>query len=139
MFTYIIFWIYSCNLYFIHYPQIIDSPGAILSFVRLPPQTGQTKTKVVELYTYFDKITNKDGHSVTLRINPRSKDIVAIVHTHPFGRGDNTTWFSTEDEIQASTFNIFVYAYGPDGDLRKLNPFTHKNILVPAELPLPAQ
>ena len=98
-----------------------------------------TKTKVVELYTYFDKITNKDGHSVTLRINPRSKDIVAIVHTHPFGRGDNTTWFSTEDEIQASTFNIFVYAYGPDGDLRKLNPFTHKNILVPAELPLPAQ
>ena len=102
-------------------------------------QTGQTKTKVVELYTYFDKITNKDGHSVTLRINPRSKDIVAIVHTHPFGRGDNTTWFSTEDEIQASTFNIFVYAYGPDGDLRKLNPFTHKNILVPAELPLPAQ
>ena len=41
------------KIHSIHYPQIIDSPGAILSFVRLPPQTGQTKTEGATTAPHF--------------------------------------------------------------------------------------
>ena len=94
-----------------------------------------TETYITK-YTYKTIRTNQDPMSVTIPNAPPSKKRVATIHTHPMGSGKGITRFSQVDKYNAEKRGVISYVHGPNGQVRKYDPATNKDILIFNDLPI---
>jgi hypothetical protein len=98
------------------------------------------KIEITIEYTYTEISTSQDPNYVTPPA-PMFGKTLAIVHTHPMGSGSGITRFSNyyedkEGDIPlANALGILMYVYGPNGEMRKYDPATGKDILLYTDLP----
>ena len=91
-------------------------------------------------YTYTEMATSQDPFWVAPPA-PMFGKTLAIVHTHPMGSGSGITEFSYDngridgDIPLAERLMILMYVYGPDGQMRKYDPYTGEDSLLFSDLP----
>ena len=89
-------------------------------------------------YLYLDFRTDKSHKEVNIMTNPLLLMFmrpVAALHTHPMGSWKGITVFSKGDIEFANANRIPLYVHGPNGVLRKYDPFTGENIPIFDDLP----
>lgn len=111
-----------------------------LPFCNITIKYPSYKYEEVTLYTYTTYVTDYDPWAVTVPTNiPENFDYRAIVHTHPMGSGRGITEFSPQDIAMATPKgkrDRIIYVYGPNGEMRKYNPFTQIDELLFNDLPV---
>ena len=91
-------------------------------------------------YTYTEMATSQDPFWVAPPA-PMFGKTLAIVHTHPMGSGSGITKFSDYNDSNdgdiplADRSMILMYVYGPNGQMRKYDPYTGEDSLLFSDLP----
>ena len=95
----------------------------------------KVKVTVKMQYTYKAVRTDEKNNNVTIPKAPLFKKRLAGLHTHPMGSGGGVTRFSERDIEWSREHGIPLYVHGPNGELRKYDPATGKDVLVFSDLP----
>ena len=100
----------------------------------------------INYYTYETVVTDSDSWGVIIKQPSNEPSRVAALHTHPMGSGKGITQFSNfsgkkengaiSDYTWAKDNRIYFYVHGPNGEMRRYNPFSGEDILVYQDLPL---
>ena len=135
-------WEYAASIYAVrehHYvTRTIKKPAH--NGVHLPEVSRTVTVKItVVRYTYSISTIRTDNDPMSVGI-PRAPDghtRVAAVHTHPRGSEKGITQFSDTDINNTDKiYKCLFYVYGPNGEMRRYDPVTKKDILLFDDLPI---
>jgi len=126
-------WEYGTNIYAVKVP-VIAIKISWFSFLGLRIPYLNISIEIKKKNSYTEPVTQEDPWGVSY--DQKMKDFrVATLHTHPMGSGRGITRFSPTDKENAKERGAYNYVLGPNGQVRKYDPWSGEDILLFKDLP----